>query len=172
MMDDSGPSSSASADADADADAIDGLVGALLTASRVLVGISAHSLADVEHTVTLPQFRMLVVLQSHGDINLTGAADALGVHPSTAMRMIDRLLGAGLVNRGDNPTNRREVVLSLTPAGHDLVSHASQRRRAELARVVRRMPEGRRLELIAALTDFADAAGEPAAATTPSPLGW
>jgi hypothetical protein len=42
------------------------LVAAVLTASRVLVGISARSLAGIEESVTLTQFRTLVVLEGQG----------------------------------------------------------------------------------------------------------
>lgn len=41
--------------------------------------------------VTLPQFRMLVVLVA-GPTNLSGLAAALDVAPSTATRMVDRLV--------------------------------------------------------------------------------
>ena len=72
---------------------VDQLVTAVLTASRVLVGVSARSLATVEDTVTLTQFRTLVVLDNHDEINLNTLADLLSVTSSTAMRMINRLLG-------------------------------------------------------------------------------
>jgi MarR family transcriptional regulator, organic hydroperoxide resistance regulator len=42
---------------------------------------------------------------------------AEGGHPS---RLVDRLVAAGLVDRRDNPDDRRQVELSLTPAGHAL----------------------------------------------------
>jgi DNA-binding MarR family transcriptional regulator len=147
-------------------------VTALLTASRVLVGVSARSLSDVESTVTVTQFRTLVVLDS-GEINLNGLAERLGVNSSTALRMIDRLLVAGLVTRRDNPETRREVLLGLSPEGRRLVRRVTRRRRAELARVVDAMPAQRRSELLAALRAFAEAAGEP----EPSPdevstLAW
>lgn len=134
---------------------------ALLTASRVLVGVSARSLSEVERAVTVPQFRTLVVLDSQGQINLSGLAEKLGVNSSTALRMIDRLLVAGLVTRRDNPDTRREVLLGLSPGGRRLVRRVTQRRRAELARVVAAMPADRRAELLAALRAFAVAAGEP-----------
>ena len=41
---------------------VDEMTTAVLTASRLLVAISARSLAAVEDTVTLPQFRLLVLL--------------------------------------------------------------------------------------------------------------
>ncbi len=134
---------------------------ALLTASRVLVGVSARSLSEVEGAVTVTQFRTLVVLDSRGETNLSGLAERLGVNSSTALRMIDRLLVAGLVTRRDNPDTRREVLLGLSPEGRSLVRRVTRRRRAELARVVAAMPADRRSELLAALRAFAEAAGEP-----------
>jgi DNA-binding MarR family transcriptional regulator len=136
-------------------------VTALLTASRVLVGVSARSLSDVESTVTVTQFRTLVVLDSHPEINLHRLAERLGVNSSTALRMLDRLLVAGLVTRRDNPDTRREVLLGLSPEGRRVVRRVTRRRRAELARVVDAMPANRRSELLAALRAFAEAAGEP-----------
>ena len=136
-------------------------VTALLTASRVLVGVSARSLAEVESTVTVTQFRTLVVLDAQREMNLSTLAERLGVNASTALRMIDRLLVADLVTRRDNPDTRREVLLGLSPQGRRVVRRVTRRRRAELARVVAAMPVGRRTELLAALRAFAEAAGEP-----------
>jgi DNA-binding MarR family transcriptional regulator len=148
-------------------------VTALLTASRVLVGVSARSLAEVESTVTVTQFRTLVVLDSHKEINLNSLAEKLGVNSSTALRMIDRLLVAGLVTRRDNPDTRREVLLGLSPQGRRLVRRVTRRRRAELGRVVDAMPASRRAELLAALRAFAEAAGEPEPASDEaSSMAW
>ena len=151
---------------------IDQFVTALLTASRVLVGVSARSLAEAEDTVTLTQFRTLVVLDSHGQINLNRLADLLHVNSSTAMRMIDRLLVADLVTRRDNPTNRREVLLGLTTAGKRVVRKVTARRRDEITRIVRAMPPAQRSTLIAALHAFADAAGEPEPRPDHTVLDW
>jgi DNA-binding MarR family transcriptional regulator len=151
-------------------DGVDELVTAVLTASRVLVGVSAASLAEVEDTVTLTQFRTLVVLHTRGEVNLNGLADELAVNASTAMRMIDKLLAAGLVTRQDNPANRREVQLRLTDEGAHLVRTVTTRRRARIARIVTAMPDADRTGLIQALTAFGDAAGEPTASS--ATLGW
>jgi DNA-binding MarR family transcriptional regulator len=151
---------------------IDALVTAVLTASRVLVGVSGQSLAEVEDTVTITQFRTLVVLDSREGINLNGLAEELDVNSSTAMRMIDRLLAARLVTRQDNPANRREVLLGLTAEGHRLVETVTRRRRTQIAKIVTAMPAVRRNELVAALHAFADAAGEPQPRQTTSELGW
>lgn len=151
---------------------IDEFVTAVLAASRVLVGVSARSLAEVEETVTITQFRTLVVLDTHGQLNLNALAEELDVTASTALRMIDRLLVAGLATRQENPANRREVLLGLTDDGTRLVHTVTRRRRAEIAKIVTAMPAARRGELVTALHAFAEAAGEPPPRPGTTALGW
>lgn len=139
------------------------VTSAVLTASRVLVAVSARSLAAAEESVTLPQFRMLVVLASHGEAKQVTLAESLAVNPSTAMRMADRLVATGLVSRSVNPSSRREVVLRLTGAGQQIVDEVTRLRRREISDIVARMPAGARAGLVEALRAFAKAAGEPPA---------
>ncbi|MGN6635032.1 MAG: MarR family winged helix-turn-helix transcriptional regulator [Oryzihumus sp.] len=149
------------------------LVTALLTASRALVGVSARSLSQVEDAVTITQFRMLVVLDGHGETRLNQLAERLGVSSSTALRMVDRLIIAGLVTRQENQADRREVLIGLTAEGERLVRDVTERRRAEIAAIVSAMPAARRRDVVAALNAFALAAGEPSPATdTVARLGW
>ena len=151
----------------------DEFVTALLTASRALVGVSARSLADVEETVTIAQFRVLVVLAAHGQTTLVQLASRLGVNASTAQRQVDRLVREGLVSRRENPSDRREVVIVITPAGAALVDAVTARRREAIARIVRDLPGADRPALIAALEAFAAAADEPAAGSDQAyRLGW
>jgi DNA-binding MarR family transcriptional regulator len=154
-------------------DTVDEVVAAVLTASRVLVGVSARSLAQVEESVTLTQFRTLVVLDGHGPSRLNLLAERLDVTASTALRMVDRLIAAGLVDRRENAQDRREVVIDLTSEGRSLVRKVTRKRRVEIERIVRGMPVGRRRELVRALVAFAGAADEPAVvAEAASRLGW
>ncbi|CAO0830870.1 hypothetical protein SMICM17S_10189 [Streptomyces microflavus] len=55
---------------------VDAVTQAVLTASRLLVAVSARSLAHVEDRVTLPQFRMLVVLSTRGTTKLVTLAES------------------------------------------------------------------------------------------------
>lgn len=152
---------------------LDELVGALLVASRALVGVSARSLAEVEETVTVTQFRTLVVLSAHGSTPLVRLASRLGVNASTAQRSVDRLVAAGLVDRRENEQDRREVVLEVSRAGRRLVAQVTRRRRAAIGQIVAVMPTQGRRVLVEALTAFAAAADEPAGAVDEaSLLGW
>ncbi len=151
----------------------DEVVSAVLTASRVLVAVSARSLAEVEERVTLTQFRALVVLSGgEGRTNLNRLADQLAVTPSTAMRTVDRLVAAGLATRRENDVDRREVVLGLTEDGARIVRDVTGTRREEIAAILARMSAGSRAELVSAFRAFAEAADEPEVATASAALGW
>ncbi|MFZ2174255.1 MAG: MarR family transcriptional regulator, partial [Rhodococcus sp. (in: high G+C Gram-positive bacteria)] len=78
-------------------DTVDAITDAVLTASRLLVSLSARSIADVDETITIAQFRVLVVLDTRGPLNLASLAHHLGVQPSTMTRMVERLVQGGLI---------------------------------------------------------------------------
>lgn len=150
--------------------AADEVVSAVLTASRLLVAVSARSLATVEESLTLAQFRMLVVLDSRGAMNISRLGEHLDVIPSTAMRMVDRLAAAGMLEREANPANRREIVIRLTDEGRRVVRRATERRRAQIARIVAAMPPEERAGLVNALRAFNRAGDEPRAETGKPPI--
>ena len=135
-------------------------VEAVRLASRVLVAVTAQSFASVEDRVTLPQFRILVILASRGPQNLRSVAQGLGVNPSAATRLCDKLVSAGLIHRTDDPADRRNLVLRLTTDGHQLVQSVIDQRSAAIAAVLAKMPPRLRDDLLPALRAFADAAGE------------
>jgi DNA-binding MarR family transcriptional regulator len=150
------------------------ITSAVLRASRLLVAVSLRSLAAAEQRVTLPQFRLLLLLDGFGETNLVTLADRLAVNSSTALRMVDRLADRGLVSRRANPDSRREVLLRSTEVGHRIVAEVTARRREEIAAIIGRMPARARAGLVKAMRSFAAAGGEPAAGTGrgPVPLGW
>ncbi|MFZ0834076.1 MAG: MarR family transcriptional regulator [Mycobacterium sp.] len=146
-------------------------VDAVLRASRALVGIAAESIADVEDVVTVPQFRVLVMLHTRGPLNLAAVAAGLDVNPSNASRTCDRLLKAGLLDRRESAEDRRNVNLTLTDAGRRLVERVTRHRRVAIERVLRKMSASERDRLAKALSAFATAAGEPSGDNVLA-LGW
>ncbi|SEF37971.1 DNA-binding transcriptional regulator, MarR family [Amycolatopsis pretoriensis] len=153
-----------------DAAGVDTLTDAVLTASRLLVAVSVRSIAAAEDGLTLPQFRLLVVLHTRGPLKHATLAEHLGVTPSTASRMVDRLVAAGLVDRRHSPVSRREIVLDITREGARIVRQVTTRRRREIAKIVARMPAESRQGLVDALTAFAEAGGEPPADAAPEAI--
>jgi DNA-binding MarR family transcriptional regulator len=138
----------------------DDVAGAVMVASRALVGVAAHSLVAMEPYVTLLQYRALVLLGSRGDQNVGALAEALEIHPSTATRLCDRLLLKGMIERSPSAENRREVTVTLTPAGHALVRAVTTRRWREIRRIVGRLDRATQRKVVEAFSAFASAAGE------------
>ncbi|WP_051865415.1 MarR family winged helix-turn-helix transcriptional regulator [Streptomyces griseus] len=134
----------------------------VMAASRLLVAVSARALASTDDTLTLPQLRALVVLDTCGPVKLAAMAATLGVNPSTALRMVERLESAGHMDRKTNPDNRREVILRLTPSGRDLVGRVLAHRRTEIRALVQRLPAEARAALVPALRALTEAADEMA----------
>lgn len=151
---------------------VEEIADALLFASRALLGIAVRSIAAIEDDVTLVQFRVLVLLTSRGDQNVSELAEAVGVHPSTATRLCDRLVAKKLVHRATSSESRREVTLTITARGRSIVRSVNARRRKEMVRVVEKLPRTQRQQLSAAFATFAAAAGEVALPEEAWKLGW
>ncbi len=74
-----------------------------------------------------------MMVDTRGPLNLAAVADALGVNPSNASRAVDRLIKAGLLDRRDAPHDRRNLTLTLTAAGQELVDRVSTHRRQAIS---------------------------------------
>lgn len=86
--------------------------------------------------LTPPQAEVLRILRDHAPLSLTGLGQLLvcesGTNPS---RLVDRLVGAGLVTRVIATDDGRSVTLSLTDAGREaegVVSGVEDRLHADL----------------------------------------
>jgi len=127
------------------------VIEAIIHASRAMVGIAMRSVTDCGDAVTLPQYRTLVVLSESGPRRLADLADALGVSPSTATRMCDRLVRKGLITRTRDDLDRREVNLVVTADGRSTVMNVINRRRSDVCALLRSIPRATRRELVDSL---------------------
>ncbi|KTR14810.1 MarR family transcriptional regulator [Curtobacterium sp. C1] len=134
----------------------------VLAASRGLLGVVARSLAPALEDVTVPQFRLIVLVVSLGPTRSGDLADRLAVGPSTLTRNVDRLVAGGWVERRPGADNRREVRIAATDRGRALVDEVTERRRRELEAIVAGMPEQDRAVAVAGMAAFRRAMGEPA----------
>jgi DNA-binding MarR family transcriptional regulator len=153
--------------------ALDRATDSLLDASRALVAVAVRSLAEVEQTVTLQQYRALVLLWERPERLTRDLAAELGVHASTATRLCDRLSAKRLLERRVSERDRREAELQLTDEGRRLVEQVLARRRAEIRRIARTMPDDLLVAAVAGLSAFSEAAARAAAADSPTgSAGW
>jgi DNA-binding MarR family transcriptional regulator len=133
---------------------------ATLLVSRALLGVVARSVSSALEFVTLPQFRVLVVLSGTAPMRMGALAERVHAIPSTFSRSMDRIVAGGWAERSASPDSRREVLISLTPAGRDLVEEVSERRHAEISTILERLSPSEQESVRASLELFAIAAGE------------
>jgi DNA-binding MarR family transcriptional regulator len=107
------------------------------------------------------QLRALRALQAAPGLNLTGWAEWLDIGLPTASRLCDRLEAAGLLERVLHPRKRREVQLSLTPAGRHVLREVAERRAQALAVTLRVMEPAERVALNHGLKAFLSAQAAP-----------
>jgi len=138
----------------------DDLVSMVMAASRLVMGISARALVEVDEALSLAQLRTLVALEGCGPVKLAVLAEVLGVNSSSALRSVMRLEQAGLVDRRASEVSRREVVLTLTARGEELVRQVLAHRRREVEKLVEGVPEGVRAGLVEGLRALLETAGD------------
>ncbi|GAA2748536.1 MarR family winged helix-turn-helix transcriptional regulator [Amnibacterium kyonggiense] len=141
---------------------MDASTATALRASRAMLGIVARSVAPALEQVSLPHFRVLVLLETSGPMRVGALAQRLGIVASTFSRSLDRLEAGGWVRRAASEESRRERIVTITAAGSELVRTVTSARAAELDRVLAEVATEDRVVLEHAFEAFADAAGEPA----------
>lgn len=143
----------------------------VLAACRVLVGVTARSMAAVGPSVDVLQFRVLVIVAGRESLSLSQLAEAAKITLTRASRLCERMVADKLLHRVDDPDDRRQLNLTLTARGRRIVDKAMRHRQREVASVLARMPRAQRGALVTALAAFAAAGGETADSELWA-LGW
>jgi DNA-binding MarR family transcriptional regulator len=100
--------------------------------------------------LTMQQLRTLMILSFRGSASGQELADGLGVHLSTVTGLINRLLARGLVERGEDPNDRRVRRVRLNAEGTRLMQQMRDAGRLHKRRLLQRLDN-------AALAQMADA---------------
>jgi DNA-binding MarR family transcriptional regulator len=100
--------------------------------------IRRQAMADAEpNGVTSSQMRAMRTLLRHGSsMRMSELAESLGIVRRSATSVIDGLEEIGLVERIDDPSDRRAVGVQLTRTGHKVMADARRRRRTAAGQVL------------------------------------
>lgn len=102
---------------DAALDAFHAVMGALHSASESVL---------IEVDLTMAQLKTLVTLEKNGAITIGQIADVQRISLPTASHLVERLVQAGLAERGEDPTDRRRTLARLSPAGAAIMERLRQ----------------------------------------------
>lgn len=108
--------------------------------------------------VTPAQMRALrTVAHCGGAARMSAIADRLGIARRSVTDVVDDLASRGLVDRNDDPADRRAVVVTMTPAGKELFRAVARRRRDAAERLLGVLDEADRARLAELLGSVLDA---------------
>jgi len=92
-------------------------------------------------SLSLVQLIVLTILEGRGPLPMSRLAETLDVSDASATGIVDRMEKRGLVERGDDPADRRVVLVRLTPDGAAIFRDHQQQRRGRLALLVDRLSD-------------------------------
>ena len=98
-----------------------------LRVERLMPELAEPALSDT-------RLAALATLERHGAMSPGDLAEHEKVQPPSMTRVIAALVDWDLVTRAPHPTDRRQVILTVTPEGRSLVQKVRRRKEAWLAR--------------------------------------
>ena len=145
---------------------------ALRAWASVFMRRSVHEfmVAMKDSGLSTSQLNTLMRLHYRGSCPVSGISDELGLTAAAGSQIVDRLAGMGLIERSEDPKDRRVRQVRLTAKGRGLVARGVEARLAWTRNLARRIPPselGRIIEALGRLTQAADALDrqEPASAS-------
>ena len=103
----------------------DKLIGEVVELLRDLLHALLRSSipAWVDLQLTLPQLRTVFLIAHNQTSSVVQISQQLGIGEPTASHLIDKLVRAGLVQRSDDPQDRRRAQVQLSSAGENLIEN-------------------------------------------------
>lgn len=101
--------------------------------------------------LSMPQVSTLFRLYYQGSCAVSDLGSHLGVTNAAASQMIERLVQQGLLERSEDPSDRRAKQITLTPAGRELVQSSIEARTRWMAELTAVLSPDEQATITAAL---------------------
>jgi DNA-binding MarR family transcriptional regulator len=85
------------------------------------LGLPEQTSSLLDYDLTLQQLRTFAYILAHGQTPISKVADALGIKPNVATGIIQRLVDRELVERREDPQDRRIRLVTVTSRGLALI---------------------------------------------------
>jgi len=108
--------------------------------------------------LSFSQINILMRLFHEGITSVSEVGDLLGVSNAAASQAVDRLVGMGLIERTEDPQDRRTKRLALTQAGQTVIEQGIQARSQWVEGITHALKSEQQEMIISALTLLTEAA--------------
>lgn len=99
---------------------IEKIAGSISRLQRKMRAKLSNELSQGE--ITIPQYHILEHLNDRGETTMREIADYLFVTPPAVTGLVDKLVKMQLVKRDFSSSDRRIIIISLTPKGNTVIS--------------------------------------------------
>lgn len=104
------------------------------------------------------QVNTLMRLHYRGACSVSDLGAHAGISNAASSQMIDRLVGMSLLQRSEDPNDRRNKVIALSPQGHALIEQGIEARRAWMEALTTALSPDEQQAIVTALTLLTHAA--------------
>ena len=119
------------------------------------VDIHSHKLAT-QHKITGPQLACLLTIKEEGPLTNANLAKKVYLSPSTVVGIIDRLEEKKWVGRNRDSKDRRQVYISITADGQQLIEAAPSLLQDTLSSALMELPEIEQVSIVLSLEKLVD----------------
>jgi DNA-binding MarR family transcriptional regulator len=126
----------------------------------------SHAPEFLEIAVTMPQAKLLYLLGAAGELHMSELVTRLGVSLSTISGLVDRVVEAGLAGRREDTSDRRQVVVGLTPAGLAFIDRFRELNARQMRELLAHLDDAELASVFDALTALTRGADRLAARST------
>ena len=110
--------------------------------------------------LSMPQFSTLMRLYYHGGCGISEISAHLDVTAPAASQMVDRLVQMGLLERGEDPNDRRAKQVTLSAKGRALIEKGIEARNRWSEELATKLAAEQRGVVVEALTLLTEAASK------------
>ena len=114
--------------------------------------------------LSMPQFSILMQVHHRGNCAIGDISEHFDITSAAASQLVEKLVQGGLIQREEDPQDRRAKVLNLTDKGRKFIQHGIEERRRWVDELAAKLTAEERAKVVEAVTLMTRAAQELEAA--------
>jgi DNA-binding MarR family transcriptional regulator len=110
--------------------------------------------------LSMPQFGILMQLHYRSNCGVSDIGERFDITNAAASQLVDKLVQGGLIQREEDPSDRRAKLLNLTAKGREFIQHGIEERYRWVDQLAEKLTPEERAKVMEALSIMTEAAKE------------